>query len=330
MHREHNNFNNTIRHDWDIEESVDLINKPLLELVYEAQTVHRLNFIKNEIQMSKLLSIKTGSCPEDCAYCPQSSHYNVGLKKESLMPLKDVKLAATKAKEEGATRFCMGAAWRGPTDQDLVKVCEMVHEVKSLGLESCVTLGLLKEGQAEKLARAGLDYYNHNIDSSEDFYKSIISTRYFADRLDTLSKVRKSGLKVCCGGIVGMGESRKDRVEMLRALANLDDHPESVPINLLIKIPGTPLEKVEDLDPIELVRVVATAKIMMPKSTVRLSAGRASMSTSTQALCFLAGASSIFMGDILLTAENSGDDVDSEMFDQLGLIPEKNIENTNL
>ncbi|PPR29730.1 MAG: Biotin synthase [Alphaproteobacteria bacterium MarineAlpha9_Bin2] len=326
MINKNTSFKNTIRHNWDIEESIALISKPILELVYEAQTLHRLYFKKNKIQMSKLLSIKTGSCPEDCAYCPQSAHYNVELKQEPLMSLEKVKKAAQKAYSEGATRFCLGAAWRGPTDKDLDKVCEMVAEVKALGMESCVTLGLLKDGQAEKLAKAGLDYYNHNIDSSEEYYGSIISTRNFQDRLDTLRRVRQSGLKVCCGGIVGMRESREDRADMLRTLANLDKHPESVPINLLIKIPGTPLEKVDDLNPIELVRVIAAAKIMMPKSTVRLSAGRASMSTSTQTLCFMAGASSIFMGDVLLTAENSGDDEDKKMFQQLGLVSEKNIE----
>ena len=330
MNNKINDIDNTIRHDWDIEESVSLIGKPILELLHEAQTLHRMYFNKNEIQMSKLLSIKTGSCPEDCAYCPQSAHYNVNLKKEALISIEEVKEAANKAHKEGATRFCMGAAWRGPSNDNLNKVCEMITEVKSLGMESCVTLGLLQDGQAEKLAEVGLDYYNHNIDTSEEYYKSIISTRDFEDRLDTLGKVRKSGIKVCCGGIVGMGESRADRVEMLRTLANMDEHPESVPINLLIKIPGTPLEKVPDLDPIELVRTVATAKIMMPESTVRLSAGRASMSISTQTLCYLAGASSIFMGDVLLTADNPGDDKDNQMFEQLGLIAEKKTEIKNL
>jgi len=318
-------INNTLRHDWASDEAKSLIDQPLLDLVYQAQTIHRSNFPKNEIQKSKLLSIKTGSCPEDCSYCSQSAHHNVDLKKEPLISLNEVIKAAETAVEEGATRFCMGAAWRGPTDKNIDQVCDMVEAVNDLGLESCVTLGMLKEGHAEKLADSGLNYYNHNIDTSEEFYNSIIRTRKFSDRLDTLQKVRRAGVKVCSGGIIGMGESRTDRAEMLRTLSNLEEHPESVPINMLIRIPGTPLGNVEPLDHIELVRTIALARIMMPMSTVRLSAGRSEMSNSTQALCFLAGASSIFLGDVLLTADNPGTDKDNNMLDNFGLKGEAKI-----
>jgi biotin synthase len=318
-------INNTLRHDWASDEAKSLIDQPLLDLVYQAQTIHRSNFPKNEIQKSKLLSIKTGSCPEDCSYCSQSAHHNVDLKKEPLISLNEVIKAAETAVEEGATRFCMGAAWRGPTDKNIDQVCDMVEAVNDLGLESCVTLGMLKEGHAEKLADSGLNYYNHNIDTSEEFYNSIIRTRKFSDRLDTLQKVRNAGVKVCSGGIIGMGESRTDRAEMLRTLSNLEEHPESVPINMLIRIPGTPLGNVEPLDHIELVRTIALARIMMPMSTVRLSAGRSEMSNSTQALCFLAGASSIFLGDVLLTADNPGTDKDNNMLDNFGLKGEAKI-----
>ena len=318
-------INNTLRHDWTSDEAKSLIDQPLLDLVYQAQTIHRSNFPKNEIQKSKLLSIKTGSCPEDCSYCSQSAHHNVDLKKEPLISLKEVIKAAEAAVEEGATRFCMGAAWRGPTDNNIDQVCDMVEAVNNLGLESCVTLGMLKDGQAKKLADSGLNYYNHNIDTSKEFYNSIIRTRKFSDRLDTLEKVRNAGVKVCSGGIIGMGESRTDRAEMLRTLSNLEEHPESVPINMLIRIPGTPLGNVEPLDHIELVRTIALARIMMPMSTVRLSAGRAEMSNSTQALCFLAGASSIFLGDVLLTADNPGTDKDNNMLDNFGLKGETKI-----
>ena len=318
-------INNTLRHDWASDEAKSLIDQPLLDLVYQAQTIHRSNFPKNEIQKSKLLSIKTGSCPEDCSYCSQSAHHNVDLKKEPLISLNEVIKAAETAVEEGATRFCMGAAWRGPTDKNIDQVCDMVEAVNDLGLESCVTLGMLKEGHAEKLADSGLNYYNHNIDTSEEFYNSIIITRKFSDRLDTLQKVRNAGVKVCSGGIIGMGESRTDRAEMLRTLSNLEEHPESVPINMLIRIPGTPLGNVEPLDHIELVRTIALARIMMPMSTVRLSAGRSEMSNSTQALCFLAGASSIFLGDVLLTADNPGTDKDNNMLDNFGLKGEAKI-----
>ena len=314
-----------LRYDWSREESNSIINQPLMDLIFQAQTIHRNNFPKNEIQKSKLLSIKTGSCPEDCSYCSQSAHHNADLKKEPLISLKEVEQAAKDAVKEGATRFCMGAAWRGPTDKNIDLVCEMVKTVNKLGLESCVTLGMLKSEHAKKLADSGLNYYNHNIDTSEEFYKSIITTRNFADRIDTINKVRESGIKVCSGGIVGMGESRIDRVEMIRTLANLEEHPESVPINMLIRIPGTPLADVEALDPIELIRIIALARIMMPKSMVRLSAGRAEMSDSTQALCFLAGASSIFLGDILLTADNPGNSKDNIMLEKFGLRGELQI-----
>lgn len=324
MNKIYNN-NSILRHNWTIEEAKAIIDMPLLDLLYQAQTIHRSNFPKNEIQKSKLLSIKTGSCPEDCSYCSQSAHHNVDLKKEPLISLEEVVKAAEDAVKEGATRFCMGAAWRGPTDKNIDQVCKMVEVVNDLGLESCVTLGMLKDGHAEKLANAGLNYYNHNIDTSEEFYNSIITTRNFSDRIDTLGKVRNAGVKVCSGGIIGMGETRYDRSEMLRTLSNLDQHPESVPINMLIRIPGTPLGDVEPLSHIELVRTIALARIMMPLSTVRLSAGRAEMSDSTQALCFLAGASSIFLGDVLLTADNPGTDKDSRMLDDFGLTGETKI-----
>lgn len=324
MNKIYNN-NSILRHNWTIEEVKAIIDMPLLDLVYQAQTIHRSNFPKNEIQKSKLLSIKTGSCPEDCSYCSQSAHHNVDLKKEPLISLEEVVKAAEDAVKEGATRFCMGAAWRGPTDKNIDQVCKMVEVVNDIGLESCVTLGMLKDGHAEKLANAGLNYYNHNIDTSEEFYNSIITTRNFSDRIDTLGKVRNAGVKVCSGGIIGMGETRYDRSEMLRTLSNLDQHPESVPINMLIRIPGTPLGDVESLSHIELVRTIALARIMMPLSTVRLSAGRAEMSDSTQALCFLAGASSIFLGDVLLTADNPGTDKDSRMLDDFGLTGETKI-----
>ncbi len=324
MNKIYNN-NSILRHNWTVKEAKAIIDMPLLDLVYQAQTIHRSNFPKNEIQKSKLLSIKTGSCPEDCSYCSQSAHHNVDLKKEPLISLEEVVKAAEDAVKEGATRFCMGAAWRGPTDKNIDQVCKMVEVVNDLGLESCVTLGMLKDGHAEKLANAGLNYYNHNIDTSEEFYNSIITTRNFSDRIDTLGKVRNAGVKVCSGGIIGMGETRYDRSEMLRTLSNLDQHPESVPINMLIRIPGTPLGDVESLSHIELVRTIALARIMMPLSTVRLSAGRAEMSDSTQALCFLAGASSIFLGDVLLTADNPGTDKDSRMLDDFGLTGETKI-----
>lgn len=292
---------------------------PLMDLIFEAQTVHRRNFDPNEIQVCKLMSIKTGSCPENCKYCSQSAHYNTQLKKEPLMELEAVLKEAKTAKASGATRFCMGAAWRGPRNDDLEKVCEMVSEVRKMGLETCVTLGLLKDGQAEKLKTAGLDFYNHNIDTSEEYYSQIITTRDFQSRVDTLRKVQEAGLKVCCGGILGMGETNEDRIKMLTFLANSDFQPDSVPINQLIPVPGTPLENSKPVEPTDFVRTIALARILMPKSYVRLSAGRDKMSEEMHALCFLAGANSIFYGDKLLTASNSSENRDEKIFEKLGL-----------
>ena len=312
-----------IRSNWTFNEALKIYNKSFNELLYKAQTIHRNNFSNSKVQMSTLLSVKTGSCPEDCAYCPQSAHHNTNLEKEKLISLEKVKEAALKAKQAGSTRFCLGAAWRSPTDKDLDVVCEMIKEVSGLGMETCVTLGMLKAYQAKRLAEAGLDFYNHNIDTSEEYYSEIISTRNFDDRLNTLENVRKANLKVCCGGILGMGETVDDRIKMLITLANLPKHPESVPLNQLIKIPGPPLEKEKDLDPIELIKTIALARILMPHSYVRLSAGRTEMSESTQALAFLAGANSIFQGDILLTAENPGKTKDTKLFKKLGIVSEE-------
>jgi len=311
-----------IRHDWTHREVKDLLDKPFNDLIFEAQQAHRAYFNPNEVQVSTLLSIKTGACPEDCMYCPQSGHYNTGLQKEKLMAVHKVLDEAKAAKETGATRFCMGAAWRSPTKKDLPHVLDMVRGVKEMGLETCMTLGMLTEEQAAELSEAGLDYYNHNLDTSERYYNQIITTRTYQDRLDTLENVRNAGMKVCCGGIMGMGEDEADRAGFLMELANLPEHPESVPINLLIKIPGTPLENVEDLDPIEFVRTIAVARILMPKSHVRLSAGREDMTDEMQALCFLAGANSIFYGDQLLTTENPEADADRRLFERLGIRPE--------
>ena len=305
--------------DWTIQTIADLFDKPFLDLLSEAQKIHRENFKPNEIQLSTLISIKTGGCPEDCGYCPQSVRFNTGVTDDDLMSVDDVIDAAKIAKANGATRFCMGAAWRGPKDRDIVKVAEMISAVKSLGMETCATLGLLKEGQADRLREAGLDYYNHNIDTSSNHYRDVISTRNQLDRHDTLQKVRDSGLSVCCGGIVGMGESREDRVEMINQLANMSPPPESVPINNLVKVPGTPLAESEDIDPFEFVRTIAVARITMPKSMVRLSAGRKEMSDELQALCFLAGANSIFYGEKLLTTSNALEDSDDLLFQRLGL-----------
>ena len=313
----------TIRHNWKKIQVKKLFKLSLNDLLYKSHSIHRAYFKKNEIQLSTLLSIKTGSCPEDCAYCPQSAHHNADLKKEKLIELKKVEEAAIIAKKNGSTRFCMGAAWRNPTNNDLQIVCEMIRRVSSLGLETCATLGMLDKNQAKKLANSGLDYYNHNIDTSENYYKKIISTRVYKDRLETLGNVRSAGLKVCCGGILGMGETEDDRIDMLITLANLPKHPESVPLNQLIKIPGTPLENKDDLHPFELIKTIAVARIMMPKSYIRLSAGRTNMNESTQALAFFAGANSIFQGDILLTAPNPGKDTDTQLLDKLGLKSEK-------
>ncbi|KAK7583920.1 hypothetical protein V9T40_004883 [Parthenolecanium corni] len=308
---------------WTINGATKVFNLPLPELFYQAQTVHREHFDPKSIQVCTLLSVKTGQCPENCSYCPQSVHYKTDVKKEPLMELQRVIEAAKKAKESGSTRFCMGAAWRGPTDKNLPMICDMVREVKKLGLETCVTLGLLKEKHAVALKESGLDYYNHNIDTSPDYYKRIITTRTFESRLQTLEHVRGANIKVCCGGILGMGETTEDRLKMLLVLANLETPPESVPINKLIKIPGTPLEDVEDVDAFEFIRTIATARIMMPKSYIRLSAGRENMSEELQALCFLVGANSIFYGEKLLTANNPLPQRDEVLLDKLGYHKEK-------
>ncbi|TIU29162.1 MAG: biotin synthase BioB, partial [Mesorhizobium sp.] len=294
---------------------------PFNDLLFRAQTIHRENFDPNRVQLSRLLSIKTGGCPEDCGYCSQSSHHQSGLKASKLMEVERAIAEARKARDAGATRYCMGAAWRSPKERDMEAVVAMVEGVKALGMETCMTLGMLDLGQAQRLKQAGLDYYNHNIDTSERYYSEVISTRTFADRLDTLANVRDSGIKVCCGGIVGMGEEKVDRIDMLVTLANLPEPPDSVPINMLIPIEGTPLGEAEPIEPIEFVRTIALARIMMPKSHVRLSAGRTAMSDEMQALCFFAGANSIFVGDTLLTAENPGEDKDSALFRRLGIKP---------
>jgi biotin synthase len=304
---------------WTTEQALALYQAPFNDLLFRAQTVHRQHFDPNKVQLSRLLSIKTGGCPEDCGYCSQSSHHESGLKASRLMEVERVVAEARRARDAGATRYCMGAAWRGPKDRDLDAVVAMVEGVKALGMETCMTLGMLERGQAARLKAAGLDYYNHNIDTSERHYGEIVSTHSFADRLETLSHVRESGIKVCCGGIVGMGEAAVDRVDMLVTLANLPEQPESVPINMLIPIPGTPLEKTDPINPIDFVRTIALARILMPKSFVRLSAGRSAMTDEMQALCFFAGANSIFVGDTLLTAGNPGEDHDAALFGRLGI-----------
>jgi biotin synthase len=315
-----------VRHDWTRADVRALFELPFPELIFRAQSIHRLHFDPTEVQISTLLSIKTGGCPEDCAYCPQSVHYDTGVKAEKLMPLDAVIAEARAAKVGGASRFCMGAAWREPKDRDLDKVCEMVAGVKALGLETCATLGMLTGSQARRLKASGLDYYNHNLDTSPEHYGAIITTRTYQERLDTLGHVRDAGIHVCCGGIVGMGESAEDRVGMIATLANLPEHPESVPINMLVRVEGTPLaglptEKGQALDPLDFVRTIAVARICMPKSVVRLSAGREDMSEETQALCFLAGANSIFYGPKLLTTPNPERDRDLRLLDKLGLTP---------
>jgi len=306
---------------WTLKQAKSIFDLPFHELMYRAHRAHKRHFNPQKIQISTLLSIKTGGCPENCSYCPQSAHYQTKVKKSLLMDLKDVITAAQKAKASGASRFCMGAAWRGPKDEDLTQVCTMISEVKKLGLETCVTLGLLKDDQALRLKKAGLDFYNHNIDTSEEFYNKIITTRTFQDRMDTLDQVRRTGLKVCCGGIIGMGEDNEDRMKMLLTLANLDEPPESVPINKLIRIPGTPLEGKADVDPFDFIRTIALARILMPGSYIRLSAGREQMADEMQALCFLAGANSIFYGEKLLTADNPMPEKDQLLFERLGLQP---------
>ena len=308
-----------LRHDWSIDEVERLLERPFSDLLYDAQQTHRDYFDPNEVQISSLLSIKTGACSEDCAYCPQSVHHDTGLEREALMPLQEVLKAADEARRQGATRFCMGAAWRGPKDRDVERVAAMIEGVKALGMETCVTLGMLTDGQTARLKEAGLDYYNHNLDTSEAYYSQIITTRTYQDRLDTLRRVREAGINVCCGGILGMGESARDRAGLLVELANLPEHPESVPINLLVQVEGTPLAGTEALDPFIFVRTVAAARILMPASRVRLSAGRTEMSDELQALCFLAGANSIFYGERLLTTENPQVGRDRALFARLGL-----------
>jgi biotin synthase len=308
-----------VRQDWTRAEVRALFELPFPDLIYRAQRVHRAHFDPRQVQISTLLSIKTGGCPEDCAYCPQSAHYEAGVKAEKLMDAAAVVAEARAAKRAGASRFCMGAAWRSPKDRDLDAVCAMVEGVKALGLETCATLGMLTQPQARRLKGAGLDYYNHNLDTSPEFYGEIITTRTYRDRLETLDHVRAAGISVCCGGIVGMGESREDRVGMIVALATLPVHPESVPINLLVQVEGTPLATGQALDAIEFVRTVAAARITMPASVVRLSAGREDMSEETQALCFVAGANSIFYGPKLLTTPNPERDRDMRLMDKLGL-----------
>lgn len=308
--------------NWTRDQVAELYAKPFSDLLFEAQTVHRQHFNPNEVQVSTLLSIKTGACPEDCAYCPQSTRFDTGLKKEPLMDVEDVLQKAAAAKNAGSTRFCMGAAWRSPKDKDIPKLAAMISGVKDMGLETCMTLGMLTESQAQELASSGLDYYNHNLDSSPEYYEKVISTRTYQDRLDTLGAVRQSGMKVCCGGILGMGESRIDRVGLLVELANLPTPPESVPINMLVRVAGTPLEGESDFDPIEFVRCIAVARILMPQSHVRLSAGREDMSEELQALCFAAGANSIFYGEKLLTTANPDTGADMELFAKLGITPE--------
>ncbi len=304
---------------WSVAQIETLFAMPFSDLVFKAQTVHRKHFDPNQVQVSTLLSIKTGGCSEDCGYCSQSAHHETPVAREPLLALDEVVSAAAKAKQSGATRFCMGAAWRGPQQRDLVSVLEMVRAVKALGLETCVTLGMLKEEQAVQLKDAGLDYYNHNLDTAPEFYGQVITTHTYQDRLDTLGKVRKAGIKVCSGGIVGMGESRTQRAALIAQLANLDPVPESVPINMLVQVEGTPRKAAENLDPLEFVRTVAVARITMPNSLVRLSAGRGEMSDSVQALCFLAGANSIFYGEKLLTTGNPDTQSDQTLFDKLGI-----------
>jgi len=311
-----------IRHDWSRKEVLALFNQPFNDLMFQAQVVHRQHFNPNEVQLSTLLSIKTGACPEDCKYCPQSARYDTGLEKEKLLAVEQVIEEAKAARASGATRFCMGAAWRSPKDKDMPVVAEMVRQVKALGLETCMTLGMLEAEQARLLADAGLDYYNHNLDTSPEYYGEIITTRTYEDRLNTLDNVRQAGLKVCAGGIVGMGEGEKDRAGLLMQLANLPHHPESVPINMLVKVAGTPLDSQEDLDPFDFLRTIAVARILMPKSHVRLSAGREEMNDQMQALAFMAGANSIFYCEKLLTTPNPKANSDMELLSRLGIRPE--------
>ncbi len=308
-----------LRHDWTPDEIEALLDLPFNDLLYRAQTMHRAHFDPNAVQASSLISIKTGACSEDCGYCSQSSKYNTELEPEKLLPVEDVVQAARAAREKGASRFCMGAAWRNPTDKNLDRVIEMVQAVRDLGMETCLTLGMLTEEQAARLKEAGLDYYNHNLDTSPEFYGEVVTTRTYQDRLDTLARVRDQGINICSGGILGLGETRRDRASMLRQLANLPRHPQSVPINMLVQIEGTPLYGADELDPFEFVRTVAVARLVMPRSHVRLSAGRNRMSDELQALCFLAGANSIFYGERLLTTDNKEADQDRLLFKRLGI-----------
>ncbi len=308
------------KNNWQISQVLELFAMPFNDLIFKASQLHRKFHNPNQVQISTLLSIKTGGCPENCKYCPQSAHYETGLQKQSLMPVAQIVESAESAQKAGATRFCMGAAWRNLHDRDVEKICEIIKAVKNTGLETCMTLGMLTDLQSQKLKEAGLDYYNHNIDSSEEFYSEIISTRNFADRLNTLKNVREAGLNVCSGGIVGMGETREDRAKMLIILANLPKQPESVPINMLVRVKGTPLENIEPIDQFEFIRTIAVARIMMPKARVRLSAGREEMNDQTQALCFLAGANSIFYGEKLLTTQNPQTQKDQDLFARLGIV----------
>jgi biotin synthase len=310
------------RTDWSVDEVRDFFEMPFNDLLFRAQSTHRQFFDPSKVQISTLLSIKTGGCPEDCAYCPQSVRYETAVEPEQLLPLDEVLIAATAAKSAGATRFCMGAAYRSPKPGQLSRIAEMISAVRDLGLETCATLGMLQPEQAEILKEAGLDYYNHNLDTSESFYPEIITTRTYQDRLDTLTAIRDAGLKVCCGGIIGMGEARQDRIQMLHTMATLPEHPGSVPINQLVKVNGTPLQDSDPADALEFVRVIAVARILMPASYVRLSAGRTDMSDEMQALCFLAGANSIFFGDKLLTTDNPAANEDLALLDKLGMKPE--------
>ncbi len=317
-----------LRHDWSKQEISSLFELPFNDLLFQAQCVHRKNFDPNQVQVSTLLSIKTGACPEDCGYCSQSSKNDAQVERERLLPLDEVIEKAQQAKDNGASRFCMGAAWRNPTDKNLEKVIDMITAVKDIGMETCVTLGMLTEKQSLRLKDAGLDYYNHNLDTSPEHYGNIITTRTYQDRLDTLEHVRAANINVCSGGILGLGEKRADRVSLLQQLSNLPQHPDSVPINMLVQVEGTPLHGVDELEPLEFIRTIATARIIMPKSVVRLSAGRTEMSDETQALCFLAGANSIFYGDKLLTTDNPAESHDQQLFTRLGLNTKHVIEAT--
>ncbi|RTR32186.1 biotin synthase BioB [Shewanella atlantica] len=312
-----------LRHDWKRDEIEALFALPMNDLLFKAHSLHRQVFDPNEVQISRLLSIKTGACPEDCKYCPQSARYDTGLEKERLIEIEKVLTEARSAKAAGASRFCMGAAWRNPHARDMPYLKDMVSEVKAMGMETCMTLGMLSGSQAEELAEAGLDYYNHNLDTSPEYYGDIITTRTYQDRLDTLSNVRAAGMKVCSGGIVGMGEQASDRAGLLQQLANMEQHPDSVPINMLVKVAGTPFENLDDLDPLEFVRTIAVARIIMPLSRVRLSAGREKMTDEMQAMCFFAGANSIFYGCKLLTTNNPEENEDMTLFKRLGLHPEQ-------